>query len=247
MRGFHPMNNKMPPTRNRGGAFTLIELLTVIAIIGILAAILIPVVGAVRDKARVSVCLSNLRQLGGAVHLYALDHADRTPPQRNPNTGSYDFNVGVYTGGSGDLRTIGWLMSSEVGGRSPYDYLDTVEVAFCPGLDEVYAGYPAYKRPETISKSNPTDRIGYVWIYYPDVGSYSRRANDRVGEYPNRAYLFDFGWSAGWFPAPLDLPSHSSSMNVLHVGGHVSSIKLDDANRFSSLNLLYDFMSRERN
>src|SRR5690606_29037393 len=52
-------------------AFTLIELLTVIAIIGILAAILIPVVGKVRASARNSQCLSNVRQLAMANLLYA--------------------------------------------------------------------------------------------------------------------------------------------------------------------------------
>lgn len=54
--------------------FTLIELLTVIAIIGILAAILIPVVGRVRDSARNTQCLSNVRQWGQAVMLYAEDN-----------------------------------------------------------------------------------------------------------------------------------------------------------------------------
>jgi prepilin-type processing-associated H-X9-DG protein/prepilin-type N-terminal cleavage/methylation domain-containing protein len=48
-------------------AFTLIELLTVIAIIGILAGILIPVVGTVRDNARAAKCVSNLRSTGTAM------------------------------------------------------------------------------------------------------------------------------------------------------------------------------------
>lgn len=48
-------------------AFTLIELLTVIAIIGILAAILIPVVGKVRESARASKCVSNLRSTSTAM------------------------------------------------------------------------------------------------------------------------------------------------------------------------------------
>lgn len=60
-------------------AFTLIELLTVIAIIGILAAILIPVVGAVRESARSSVCQSNLRQWHSAWIMYANDHDGRVP------------------------------------------------------------------------------------------------------------------------------------------------------------------------
>ncbi|AHF89050.1 N-terminal cleavage protein [Opitutaceae bacterium TAV5] len=55
-------------------AFTLIELLTVIAIIGILAAIIIPTVGKVREAARTAACQSNLRQFGVASLLYAQDH-----------------------------------------------------------------------------------------------------------------------------------------------------------------------------
>lgn len=57
--------------------FTLIELLTVIAIIGILAAILIPVVGKVRDQARRAACASNLRQCAMAAHAYAVDNDGR--------------------------------------------------------------------------------------------------------------------------------------------------------------------------
>lgn len=68
--------------RNRGG-FTLIELLTVIAIIGILAAILIPVVGRMRDSARASQCVSNMRQMGVGIALYAEDHGGRGPMGRN--------------------------------------------------------------------------------------------------------------------------------------------------------------------
>ncbi|MBC8008722.1 MAG: DUF1559 domain-containing protein [Burkholderiales bacterium] len=60
--------------------FTLIELLTVIAIIGILAAIIIPVVGRVRESARASQCLSNLRQIGTATRLYVDEHKGMAPP-----------------------------------------------------------------------------------------------------------------------------------------------------------------------
>lgn len=52
-------------------AFTLIELLVVIAIIGILAAILLPVLAESRNRARIISCISNVKQLSLASHLYA--------------------------------------------------------------------------------------------------------------------------------------------------------------------------------
>ena len=64
-------------------AFTLIELLTVIAIIGVLAGILVPVLGTVRAQARQAACSSNLRQLGQAILTYDAEK-DRFPGPVNP-------------------------------------------------------------------------------------------------------------------------------------------------------------------
>lgn len=68
--------------RSSTSAFTLIELLTVIAIIGILAAIIIPTVGAVREKAQRAVDGNNLREIIKAAQIYAGDNNDRLPDPR---------------------------------------------------------------------------------------------------------------------------------------------------------------------
>ncbi|HWA10722.1 MAG TPA: prepilin-type N-terminal cleavage/methylation domain-containing protein [Opitutaceae bacterium] len=78
-------NLSLPPPRPpftrrlRLSAFTLIELLTVIAIIGILAAIIIPTVGKVRETAQRTVDANNLREIVKAAMIYAGDNNDRLP------------------------------------------------------------------------------------------------------------------------------------------------------------------------
>jgi prepilin-type N-terminal cleavage/methylation domain-containing protein/prepilin-type processing-associated H-X9-DG protein len=63
----------------RKSAFTLIELLVVIAIIAILAAILFPVFAQARERARMSACLSNMRQIGTGLMMYVQDYDETYP------------------------------------------------------------------------------------------------------------------------------------------------------------------------
>jgi prepilin-type N-terminal cleavage/methylation domain-containing protein/prepilin-type processing-associated H-X9-DG protein len=68
----------MSRAHKRNG-FTLIELLVVIAIIAILAAILFPVFAQARESARRTTCLSNLKQIGLAMHMYIQDYDEMIP------------------------------------------------------------------------------------------------------------------------------------------------------------------------
>lgn len=79
MRSTPPFCFARPASADRRRAFTLVELLTVIAIIGILAAILIASVARVRESARTAECSSGLRQITLALFVYAGEHKGFLP------------------------------------------------------------------------------------------------------------------------------------------------------------------------
>lgn len=209
-------------------AFTLIELLTVIAIIGILAAILIPVVGSVREKAKVSQCAVHLRDVGTAVQLYALDNNDFLPPHvlSNELVSEWGSKVGPSIHG-----VVGLLLAPEKGGPTitgwSGDYLDSPYPLFCPATREELYSEDEYKRPQDISENNGMLRVGYMWIYRA-AGNPRENAKTTVDN-PNRPYVFDF-------PAPgtsslgkkFTYNPHQDRVNVLHVGGHVTSFSTEE-------------------
>ncbi|MGB9797125.1 MAG: DUF1559 domain-containing protein [bacterium] len=188
--------------------FTLIELLVVIAIVAILAAIIFPVFSRAKENARKATCVSNLRQLGLALHMYAEDWDERFP-------------IDKWIGNS-DERL--WRLVLPI-----YPYVKNKGIFYCPSAP-IAAPYDP-----TVLDTEENWRRGWItYLYFswydpndpyhpftkvrPDLKGYVPRILTELS--PPSSWLMSCWFKHGNTPF-LHSYEHKFILPVLYLDGHV--------------------------
>jgi len=217
-------------TRFKQG-FTLIELLVVVAIIAILAAILLPALQKAKEKAKISKCAGNLRQIGIGLTI-CVDENDGKVPQAyvwdtiaSTNFPSYytpDLAPGVY-----DRDFMAFIFHR--------NYLPNKEVFKCPS--DILRSKNLPHDPYVFDNSSYCYNnigLGTYWYQVPVTVSqvkqpamtYWTTENADVGFYSGTSAAL-YNGSDFYYNAPTY--RHGDGVNMLWMDGHVSWIKLQDA------------------
>ena len=195
-----------PSSSSCGSGFTLIELLTVIAIIGILAAILIPVVSRVREAARNAGCQSNLRQWHSAWMMYANDNGDRVPTgfHSDPDRRHWPRKLWIYMDIDPEI--------SGSGNSMPHDQT----VGTCPSHEDDHPHGPLY--------------VSYGYNSY-GLGSSETSVRPSLLEIePHVLIIADSAadWHLSWLGRHMNFSRHNGRANYVTAGGSVRSISHED-------------------
>ncbi|MBK1857556.1 type II secretion system protein [Cerasicoccus arenae] len=211
-------------------AFTLIELLTVVAIIGILAALLIPAVGAVRTSAQKSGGVNALRQTGAAINLFTQEHNGTFPgplwpgqiPIYEPDRDEEDGRLSNF---------LASYLDVPANATPPYRVEALIPPAF--PIDELGSEPRTFVMNTKAENPNSAEIIN-VWGVHPALAK-----NDSETVAGNVYQIIDPSrtWAVmdadqqhpdvtgkGWASSTPAKPIHGSVRNTLFFDGHVEAV-----------------------
>ncbi|RRJ97140.1 type II secretion system protein [Opitutaceae bacterium TAV4] len=189
-------------------AFTLVELLTVIAIIGILATLVLVSIGRVRSAAHQTRCASNLRQIGVAAALFAQDNKNRTLPIYYYDKLENHYMPAITQG----------------------DFENKTGVWMCPVAERRRTAYTSTGRIENLTYAINGTRVGMKEQSGTENGQRSLVTHDQIAN-PSRMLYFTDGNKKYWTRKPNQEPAasanfcHTDKANVLFFDFHVQAVK----------------------
>lgn len=205
--------------------FTLVELLTVIAVVGILAAVIFSAYGGVRQRQQQASCAANMRQLGAAILLHANDHEGRFPLTMHSVTDveeSWVYTLAPYLENVDQVRICPADPKAEERlerGQSSYILNEFV---FVPALDPL--GRPTGQSYDRLAK-----------LPFPGNTPLAFVISDQRGLSAANDHTHSRGWSS-WGRVVADIQPNRFSAgesdssgrnghaNYLYADGHVASI-----------------------
>ena len=215
------------PKQPRQAGFTLIELLVVIAIIAILAAILFPVFQRVRENARRTACLSNMKQLGLGVVQYTQDYDEKMPSVTDGNSGNNTLGGWIYFTNFGTPN-----VKFDPTQGSVYSFTKSTGIYVCPDDSAAQSSHDSYAISSCVASgtAKPAGATNYVRpgkglsSFDNSAGTllFCEEASGSGNASTNDAYL----------NYALDHVSlrHSGGSNMAFIDGHAKYYILDTAN-----------------
>ena len=221
-------------SRERCFGLTLIEILVVLAIIGILAALLLPTLSMAKAKGRQAACANNLRQLALGFQMYAADHEGRLPenlPEGRPGDSWVAGNMKV----AGDATNQTLIRQGQL-----FPYANHVATYHCPADFSESRGVP---RVRSYSMN------GWMGSRYMEANSRSEgfrtfmRENELAAARPASLWVMldedQASIDDGWFLVTMDdsrpfasFPAtrHQNGYGLNFADGHVEAKKMRDPN-----------------
>jgi len=219
----------------RGGdsAFTLLELLVVIAVIGLLASFLLPALSKAKQRALDVKCLNNLRQLQIAFAVCTVDHDDVMPPNSyvyvigGPGSTNFPTRYEDSSWCPGDVTVD--TTDTNVRSGVLFPYLETTGVYRCPAdrstIRDPVAGVVRRTRSYNLSiwlncKLEPRSyRLVSQVPRTADLFTFIDTHEDAIVDPTFGLYQSDTWWGDFWIDQPAN--RHSQAANVAFLDGHV--------------------------